>query len=160
MSNWLEDGGDWGQIEARPARDYTPIPKGAYEMEVVKLDVKGIDNANAVGTALKIELRVWDGEYKNRKVFGSHIVDYRRKDGDTAKAETVQNIGRAAVKALCEACGKVAKPKNWSALEGSLVKAHVSINTYGADKQDNQVDTYSRSVGLQPVVTGEDVPWR
>ena len=160
MSNWLEDGEDWGQIEARPARDYTPIPKGAYEMEIVKVEVKGIDNINAVGTALKVELRVWDGEHKNRKVFGSHIFDYRRKDGDTAKADVVQNIGRAALKAMAEACGKASKPKDWKSLEGSLVKAHVSINTYGADKQDNQVDTYSRSVGLAPVLTGEDVPWR
>ena len=159
MTSWLEDG-EWGDIEARPTRDYTPLPKGAYEMELIKVEVRGIDNINAVGSSLRVELRVWDGEYKNRKVFGSHIFDYRRKDGDAAKADVVQNIGRAALKALAEACGKASKPKDWKALEGSLVKAHVSINTYGADKQDNQVDTYSRSVGLRPISTGEDAPWR
>lgn len=163
MSNWLTDGGDWGEVAENipTAGGFTPLPKGDYEVEIVAISTRPIDNTKATGVQIKLEVRVIDGDYKGRRVFGSHLVDYRSKLGETEKAEKVERIGRAKFKQLCGAVGIDKKPGDIQTLVGKSVKASVGVNKRPDGVEDNELVGYSRSAFFAPVakpVGGFD-PW-
>jgi hypothetical protein len=163
MSNWLTDGGDWGEVaESLPTGGgFTPVPKGDYEVEVVSVTTRPIDNNKATGVQLKIEVRVIEGDYKGRKIFGSHLVEYKSKLGDDDKAEKTERIGRAKFKALCGAVGIDKKPGDLQVLVGKSVKAAIGINKRPDGVEDNEIVNYAKSAYFAPVakpVGGFD-PW-
>lgn len=166
MSNWLTDGGDWGDVaDDLPSGggNYKPLPKGDYEVEVVSVTTRGIDNNKATGLQVKLEVRVIDGDYKGRRVFGSHLVEYKSKLGDDEKAEKVERIGRAKFKALCGAVGIDKKPSDIQTLVGKSVKASVGISKRPDGSEDNELVGYAKSAYFVPVATpvgGFDDVWK
>jgi hypothetical protein len=164
MSNWLTDGGDWGDIEeSLPAGGgaYKPVPKGDYECEVMAVTTRAVDNARATGTQVKVEIRIIEGDYKGRKVFGGHLVEYRSKLGDDEKAAKTERIGRGKFKALCGAVGIDKKPNDLSALVGKSVKVAIGIGKRPDGGEDNEIFGYVKSAYFAPVakpVGGFD-PW-
>ena len=165
MSNWLTDGGDWGDVaEDLPAGggSYRPLPKGDYEVEVVAISTRGIDNHKATGTQLKLEVRVIDGDYKGRRIFGSHLVEYKSKLGEDEKAEKVERIGRAKFKQLCGAVGIDKKPSDIQTLVGKSVKASVGVSKRPDGAEDNELVGYAKSAFYVPAarpVDGGFNPW-
>lgn len=163
MSNWLNDGDDWGEIaETLPTSGaYTPVPKGEYEVEIVSVMPRIIDNAKATGMQVKIEVRIIEGDYKGRKVFGGHIVDYKSKHGDDEKAEKTERIGRGKFKALCGAVGIDKKPSDLQVLIGKSVKATLTISKRPDGQEENDIGGYSKSAYFAPVASpvGGFNPW-
>jgi hypothetical protein len=165
MTSWLDDGGDFSELEGLEGPSFgpiAPIPKGDYHCEIVKVERNQIDNARATGESVKFQLRVIDGEYKRRVVFASHIVDYRSKIGEDEKAATTARIGRVQFSRLCMALGIKTQVQPLSQLEGKIVLAKVTIRKNG-DREDNDVQTYERSSYFAPapvrVASGGPSPW-
>lgn len=165
MTSWLDDGGDFSDLDGLDAPTFgviAPIPKGDYECEIVKIERKNIDNARALGVSARLQLRVIDGEHKGRVVFASHIVDYRSKIGEDEKAAKTQQIGRLQFRALCVALGIKEKVQPLNILEGKVVCAKVTIRKNG-EREDNDVQGYARSSFFAPnpvkIPDGGVSPW-
>jgi hypothetical protein len=165
MSNWLTDGEDWGDVDDAPAGGgvYTPVPKGDYECEVVSITTKAIDNANAIGLLIKVEVKIIDGDCKGRRIFGGHIINYAPKSGDSEKGSLIERIGRGKFKSLCGAVGIEKKTSDFTKLAGKAVKCSVVISKRGDGKEDNEIAGYDKSrffvSVVKPINVGGFDPW-
>lgn len=162
--SWLDDGGDWGEIEeGLPAGGaYKPVPKGDYECEVVGVTTRVIDNAKADGVQVRVEVRIIEGEYKGRRIFGGHLVDYRSKHGDDEKAQKTERIGRGRFKALCGALGLDKKPNGFDQLTGKSVKVNIVVGKRADGQEENEIGGYAKSAYFVPAarpVDGGFNPW-
>jgi hypothetical protein len=80
-------------VEPMQSRSFDPLPKGDYEMMIVKSDVK----ATQAGTGhyIELEMHVLGGEHSGRRIWERLNIDNPNK--------TAQDISQAALAALCHA---------------------------------------------------------
>ena len=82
-------------VEPMPSRSFDPLPRGDYEMMIVKSDVK----ATQAGTGhyIELEMHVLGGEHSGRRIWERLNVNNPNK--------TAQDIAEAALASLCHAIG-------------------------------------------------------
>jgi hypothetical protein len=82
-------------VEPMPSRSFDPLPRGEYEMMIVKSDVK----ATQAGTGhyIELEMHVLGGEHSGRRIWERLNVNNPNK--------TAQDIAEAALASLCHAIG-------------------------------------------------------
>lgn len=82
-------------VEPMQSRSYDPLPKGDYEMMIVKSDVK--PTQAGTGHYIELEMHVLGGEHSGRRHWERLNVDNPNK--------TAQDIANAALASLCFAIG-------------------------------------------------------
>lgn len=82
-------------VEPMPSRSFEPLPKGDYEMMIVKSDVK--PTQAGTGHYIELEMHVLAGEHSGRRIWERLNVDNPNK--------TAQDIASAALASLCYAVG-------------------------------------------------------
>lgn len=80
-------------IEPMQSRSFDPLPKGDYEMMIVKSDVKS--TLAGTGHYIELEMHVLGGEHSGRRIWERLNVDNPNK--------TAQDISQSALAALCHA---------------------------------------------------------
>ena len=82
-------------VEPMPSRSFEPLPKGDYEMMIVKSDVK--PTQAGTGHYIELEMHVLGGEHSGRRIWERLNIDNPNK--------TAQDIASAALASLCYAVG-------------------------------------------------------
>jgi len=150
--SWMED--DWSAEEASndaQSGDFEAIPPGEYEVEVIAAEERTVDNQNATGLGVNIQLAVRGESYENRRLFEWFNVLYQSKSNSSEKkekAQKTQRIGRGQFGALCVALGISKRPGSYDELIGKFCRATVGkrTNTWkGEDKVENYVKSYEES---------------
>jgi hypothetical protein len=80
-------------VEPMQSRSFDPLPKGDYEMMIVKSDVKSTQAGT--GHYIELEMHVLGGEHSGRRIWERLNIDNPNK--------TAQDISQAALAALCHA---------------------------------------------------------
>lgn len=117
-------------VEGSP--DFTPIPAGVYDMEVV--DSAVVPTKAGTGTMLKLQLKVCGGRYDNRRVF-----DQINIENQNAQA---QEIGQRQLSDLCRACGLAAVPAESDEFHGIPIRARVKIKDDANYGPRNEIARY------------------
>lgn len=107
-------------VEPMQSRSYDPLPKGDYEMMIVKSDVK--PTQAGTGHYIELEMHVLGGEHSGRRHWERLNVDNPNK--------TAQDIANAALASLCFAIG-IEDMTETEQLHDQPFVAHVDI-----DKKD------------------------
>jgi hypothetical protein len=107
-------------VEPMQARSFEPLPKGDYEMMIVKSDVK--PTQAGTGHYIELEMHVLGGEHSGRRHWERLNVDNPNK--------TAQDIANAALASLCYAIG-IEDMTETEQLHDQPFVAHVEI-----DKKD------------------------
>lgn len=168
--SWMED--DWSAEEAQSdaqSGDFEAIPAGDYEVEVISVEERKIDNANATGLGVNIQLAVRGEAYDNRRLFEWFNVLYQSKleNADKKeKAKTTQRIGRGQFGALCVALGISKRPGSYDELIGKFCRASVGkrLDTYKDDgSHENYIKAYQESAEFanpsRPAAASGGNPW-
>lgn len=82
-------------VEPMQTRSFEPLPKGDYEMMIVKSDVK--PTQAGTGHYIELEMHVLGGEHSGRRIWERLNIDNPNK--------TAQDIASAALASLCYAVG-------------------------------------------------------
>ena len=82
-------------VEPMQSRSFEPLPKGDYEMMIVKSDVK--PTQAGTGHYIELEMHVLGGEHSGRRIWERLNIDNPNK--------TAQDIASAALASLCYAVG-------------------------------------------------------
>lgn len=124
-------------VEPMPSRSFEPLPKGDYEMMIVKSDVK--PTQAGTGHYIELEMHVLGGEHSGRRIWERLNVDNPNK--------TAQDIASAALASLCYAVG-VQDMTETEQLHDIPFVAHIEI-----DKKDptrNRVMGYASTSSPAP----------
>lgn len=119
-------------VEPMQSRSFEPLPKGDYEMIVVKSDVKATKAGN--GHYIELEMHILGGEHSGRRHWEHLNVDNPSK--------TAQDIAQAALAALCHAVG-ITEIGETEELHDTPFIAHVDI-----DKKDPSRNRIMGYVGI------------
>jgi hypothetical protein len=103
-----------------PNDTFEPLPAGNYSVEVIESSLD--PTKNGLGELLKLTLRVIDGDYENRRVWGHITIRHQN--------EVAQRIGQQLLGALCNAAG-VGPIEDTEDLHGIPIQAKIIIE---ADK--------------------------
>jgi hypothetical protein len=125
-------------VEPMAARSFDPLPKGDYEMMIVKSDVKSTQAGT--GHYIELEMHVIGGEHSGRRIWERLNVDNPNK--------TAQDISQGLLASLCFAVG-VAEIGETEELHDTPFIAHVEI-----DKKDptrNRIMGYA-TAGMAPAM--------
>lgn len=116
--NQLFPGGfDANSVQPDEGRDFSPMPAGAYAVEVSSAEVKDLASGN--GTGLKLELTVIDPEqYARRKVWANLNIRHSNTQAES--------IGQAQLSALCHAVG-VPVLKDSDQLFGKILRVRLKV---------------------------------
>lgn len=118
--------------------DYSPLPDGAYTVEITNAEVKPFKNG---GSGLSVEYTVIDPEpYARRKVW--QIINLEHSN------ERAVEIGKQTLAKLCIAA-KVAKLTDENQLFGKIVRVRTKI------KQREGYDPRAEVVDIQAAGAGE-----
>jgi hypothetical protein len=107
-------------VEPMAARSFDPLPRGDYEMMIVKSDVK--PTQAGTGHYIELEMHVLSGEHSGRRMWERLNVDNPNK--------TAQDISQGLLASLCHAVG-IAEIGETEELHDTPFVAHVDI-----DKKD------------------------
>jgi len=124
-------------VEPMPSRSFEPLPKGDYEMMIVKSDVK--PTQAGTGHYIELEMHVLGGEHSGRRIWERLNIDNPNK--------TAQDIASAALASLCYAVG-VQDMTETEQLHDIPFVAHIEI-----DKKDptrNRVMGYATAGAAAP----------
>lgn len=116
-------------VEPMAPRSYEPLPNGAYEMMIVKTDVKPTKAGN--GNYIELEMHVVSGEFSGRRLWERLNVDNPNKQAE--------EIANAALAALCLAIGKSDIKDTDDLLDVPFI-AHVEVDR--KDPTRNRVTGY------------------
>ena len=117
-------------VEPMPSRSFEPLPKGDYEMMIVKSDVK--PTQAGTGHYIELEMHVLGGEHSGRRIWERLNVDNPNK--------TAQDIASAALASLCHAVG-VQDMTETEQLHDIPFVAHIEIDK--KDPSRNRVMGYA-----------------
>lgn len=168
--SWMDDNFD-ASAEAENANDgdFEAIPAGEYEVEVISVEEREINNDRATGTGVNVQLKVCGPTHENRRLFEWFNVVYQSKSSDEKareKADKTQRIGRGQFGALCVALGISKRPGSYDELVGKHARAKVGKreNTYKGDgSYENYVKSFSESQEYanpsRPKASAEESPW-
>lgn len=168
--SWMDDSYSAEEAaEDAVGGDFDALPAGDYEMEVIDVQEKPIDNAKATGTGVNVQFRVADGKHENRRHFEFFCVVYNSKLSDSSakeKAATAQRIGRGKFGSLCVALGISKRPGSYDELIGkhTLVSLGKKKDSYNGEEKDvNYVKTYKESAKFtnasRPQANTNASPW-
>jgi hypothetical protein len=107
-------------VEPMPSRSFDPLPRGDYEMMIVKSDVK--PTQSGTGHYIELEMHVLSGEHSGRRMWERLNVDNPNK--------TAQDISQGLLASLCHAVG-ITEIGETEELHDTPFVAHVDI-----DKKD------------------------
>lgn len=120
---------DWtSTVGGVPKRSQGSVPNGWYTCEVDRVQLKDWESGRGVGKSVKVEFRIIEGDERNRRIIGSHIVKYESTIGEETKAAFAQRMGRAQYMALVHALGFDQKPESLEALVQRSCKVEVKYN--------------------------------
>ena len=141
--------------------DFTVIPPGEYNVQVVKTEIK--DTKSGDGKRLNLQFKVLDGDFKGRIVFtGLNIVNQNQQAVEISMKELTS---------ICKACGKAeiqdsdelknipltvmvkVKPANGNYAEQNQITKYMPYSEGG------QVSSSDSSSGESEQASEEDMPW-
>jgi hypothetical protein len=142
--NQLFPGGfDAAAVEPDQGRDFTPLPAGAYDVEVTGSEVKDTKNGN--GCYLSLELTVLGPTGAGRKVWSNITLK-----NANAQAES---IGQAQLSSLCRAVG-LAKLQDTDQLFQKTLRVRLKVTpaqgSYAAKNEVTAYEALGGSGGLAP----------
>lgn len=171
--SWLTDDDNWNAEDAADDAgdgEFSAIPDGEYEAEVISAEEREIDSANGTGVAVNVQFAIRGDKYANRRVFERYNVLYKTKhDSKEAreKAATAQRIGRGQFGALCVALGISKRPGSYDELVGKFCRIKVGHEVYRGEKKNRvkgvkeskEFATASRPEGSSSGGGGSASPW-
>lgn len=117
-------------VEGSP--DFSPIPAGTYEMEIVDSDV--VPTKSGTGKVLKLQLAVTGAEFNNRRVFDQINIENA--------SPQAQEIGQRQLSDLARACGFAAIPGDSQEFHGIPIRVRVKIKRDENYGDRNEVSRY------------------
>jgi len=129
--------------------DFSPIPAGEYDVEIVKSEIK--DTKAGDGKRLLLQFKVLNGEYKGRIVFnGLNIVNPN---------PTAVEISMKELRSICDAVGK-AQVSDSAELHAIPLKIVVAIKPADANwPEQNVIKKYMTIDGADSAVADEGNPF-
>ena len=124
-------------VEPMQSRSFEPLPKGDYEMMIVKSDVK--PTQAGTGHYIELEMHVLAGEHSGRRMWERLNVDNPNK--------TAQDIANAALASLCYAIG-LSDMTETEQLHDQPFVAHVEIDK--KDQSRNRIMGYATAGAPAP----------
>ena len=132
LQHVFQGGFDATAVEPDPGRDFTPLPAGAYEVEITNSEVKDAKSGN--GCYLALEMTVLGPEGAGRKVWSNITLK-----NTNAQAES---IGQAQLSALCRAVG-IPKLVDSDQLFQKLLRVRLKVTpAQGSYAAKNEVTAY------------------
>lgn len=118
LTQLFPGGFDHAAVEPDEGRDFSPLPAGAYEVEITNSEVK--DAKSGKGCYLSLEFTVINPQqYASRKVWANITLK-----NASAQAES---IGQAQLSSLCRATGLPAPLRDSDHLFQKIVRIRVKI---------------------------------
>lgn len=111
-----------------------PFPEGRYLLHVINSDVK--QSSSGKGTLLSLELEVYEGTYKGRRVFENINIVHTNPQA--------QNIGQSQLSALCHAMGHIGEVTDSKDLHYKPFEADVGIEPAKAKPGGGMYDARNR----------------
>jgi hypothetical protein len=124
-------------VEPMPSRSFEPLPRGDYEMMIVKSDVKSTQAGT--GHYIELEMHVLGGEHSGRRIWERLNVDNPNK--------TAQDIAQAALASLCHAVG-ISEIGETEELHDTPFVAHIDIDK--KDPSRNRIIGYATAGSPAP----------
>lgn len=124
-------------VEPMPSRSFEPLPRGDYEMMIVKSDVKSTQAGT--GHYIELEMHVLGGEHSGRRIWERLNVDNPNK--------TAQDIAQAALASLCHAVG-ISEIGETEELHDTPFVAHIDIDK--KDPSRNRIMGYATAGAPAP----------
>lgn len=116
-----------------PSDDFSPIPAGVYDAEVVESDV--VPTKNNDGTIVKITLKVTSGQFENRRIWANVNIQNH--------SDVAQEIGQRQLSDLARATGFAAIPSNTEDFHGIPIRINVKLTPgNGQYGPKNEVSRY------------------
>lgn len=133
--------------------DFSVVPAGNYNVQMIKSEIvptkAKAEGRASVGSLLKVQFKIIDGDYKGRIVFGQYNLENENQQAVT--------ISRKQMKTLCDAIGK---PEG---VEDSVDMHNIPLNiklgitpAQGNYAESNDIKFYSKYEG--PAVAGTSKP--
>lgn len=124
-------------VEPMLARSFDPLPRGDYEMMIVKSDVK--PTQAGTGHYIELEMHVLGGEHSGRRLWERLNVDNPNK--------TAQDISQALLASLCFAVG-ISEIGETEELHDKPFVAHVDLDK--KDPSRNRIMGYATAGAPAP----------
>lgn len=124
-------------VEPMSSRSFEPLPRGDYEMMIVKSDVKSTQAGT--GHYIELEMHVLGGEHSGRRIWERLNVDNPNK--------TAQDIAQAALASLCHAVG-ISEIGETEELHDTPFVAHIDIDK--KDPSRNRIMGYATAGAPAP----------
>jgi hypothetical protein len=124
-----------------PSDDFSPIPPGVYDVEIIESDV--VPTKAGDGTMVNLTMRVVAGPFENRRIWSRINIENR--------SEKAQEIGQRQLSDLARACGMAAVPAETEDFHGHVFRVNVKVTpgdgNYGPK---NEVNRYLAADGPAP----------
>jgi hypothetical protein len=125
LQNIFQGGFDAANVAPDEGRDFSPLPTGAYEVEITGSEVK--DTKSGTGCYLALELTVIGPTGTSRKVWQNITLKNASSDAE--------GIGQAQLSALCRAVG-IGVLKDSDQLFGKVVRVRLGLEKGKDGHQD------------------------
>lgn len=126
--------------------DFSVIPADTYNVQIVKSEV--VPTKAGTGSLLKTQMKVIDGKFKGRIVFGQYNL--------TNPNPQAVVISKKQMKTLCDSIGKPDGVKDSNELHNIPFQIKVSVKpAQGQYAEQNEVKFYSKYEGAKAEVAGE-----
>lgn len=100
-----------------PSADFSPIPAGVYDVEVVESDI--VSTKAGDGTIVKLTFRVLNGQHEGRQIWANLNIENRNPKA--------QEIGQRELSDLSRACGFAANPERTEDFHGIPLVVNVKL---------------------------------
>lgn len=140
LQNVFQGGFDSTAVAPDEGRDFSPLPSGAYEVEITGSEVK--DTKAGTGCYLSLELTVIGPTCAGRKVWQNITLKNANSEAES--------IGQAQLSALCRAVG-IGVLKDSDQLFGKVVRVRLGLEKGKDGHPDrNKVTAWEAMGGHQP----------
>ncbi|MCA0402044.1 MAG: DUF669 domain-containing protein [Proteobacteria bacterium] len=126
-----------GAALVESSNDFSPIPAGVYDVEVIESALVPTKAGN--GTMLKLQLKVVGAQYENRRIFDQINIENANPQA--------QEIGQRQLSDLARACGLTVIPDDSDAFHGIPIRARVKIKQDPQYGDKNEVAHYLEADG-------------
>lgn len=145
-------GGNFKPAEVDPYEaDYTPLPKGQYEIKITDSEVGQTKSGN--GTLLTLQLVVQSGKFSGRVLFENLCVQH--------VSEKAQRIAQTRLKQICDSL-KIKQLKDSSQLHDKslLVLVDVEFDQYASSKLPEGEKAYRNTIRGYSPIAGQPITAR
>ena len=130
---------NFNAAEVSPESEFTPLPAGIYNAQVIDSDLK--PTKNGTGHYLQLTWKVLDGQYAGRLAFDRLNIHNAN--------ETATKIGQQQLSALCHAAG-VLQVQDSSQLHNRPCRIKVVIRKDDHYGDSNEIKGYEAIAGAKP----------